>query len=209
MTALGDAEGAIVAYRTAIQRNPNLSGVHVALADALSSSRSAAERAQAESEYEKALAIDPLEEKAECSLGSIDLQHSDLEGALHHYRRALQLEPDDPDANEGLGAVLLLSHSDAEARTYLTRAVELDPTNPTTYYHLSQASRNLGDLDAARREMNEFLKLKAESENLKHSFGKLPLERTQKNAPDPNDQPKTGSAVAPHIASGAQGESAH
>ncbi len=183
MTELGDTEGAIVAYRMAIQRDPNLSSVHVALADALNNSRSATERAQAESEYQKALAIDPQDERAECKLGDIEFQRSNHEGATHHYRRALQLRPDDPDANEGLGMVLFSSRSYAEARVYLARAVQLDPTNATDYYHLSQASRETGDLDEAKREMSEFLKLKAESENLKRSFGELPLERARQNTP--------------------------
>lgn len=183
MAELGDTEGAVVAYRMAVQRNPNLSGAHVALADALSSSRSAAERALVESEYQKALEINPLDERAECKLGDIAFHRSDYEGAAHRYKRALQLQPGDPEANEGLGMVLFFSQSYAEAKAYLARAVQLDPTNATNYYHLSQASKETGDLDAAKREMDEFLKLKAESENLKHSFGRLPLERARQNTP--------------------------
>jgi len=183
MAELGDAEGAIVAYRMAIQRDPNLSGVHVALADALGGSRSADKRALAEEEYQKALAINPHDERAECKLGDIAFQRATYEDATRDYKRALQLQPDDPEANEGLGMVLFFSHSYAEARVYLARAAQLDPTNATNYYHLSQASKETGDMDAAKREMTEFLKLKAESENLKHSIGELPLARSRQNNP--------------------------
>ncbi len=176
MAQIGNIEGAIQAYRLAIQRDPHLSGVHFALGDALSVSLNDAERAEAEGEYEKALEDNPLDEKAECRLGDIEMQRSNLKGAAQHYQRALQLQPDDPDANEGYGMVLLASDSSLEARNYLSRAVQLDPTNVTAYYHLSEASRKVGDLDAAKREMEEFLKLKAQRESLKRSFDDLPLQ---------------------------------
>jgi len=175
MTQLGDSKGAVTAYRKAIERDSNLSGVHVALGDALSLSRSPADRAAAEAEYQKALAVNPLDERAESKLGDIAFQHSDLELASRRYKLALQLQPDDPEANEGLGNVFLQSQSYQDARTYLRRAAQLDPTNSIAYYQLSQASKKLGDLDAAKQEMDQFLKLKAESERMKHSFSSMPL----------------------------------
>jgi len=175
MAQIGNMQGAVAAYRLAIVRDPHLSGVHFALGEVLSISRNADERAEAESEYAMALTDNPLDEKAECRLGDIEMQRPNLEGAAQHYQRALQLQPNDPDANEGYGMVLLASDSSREARNYLSRAVQLDPTNVTAYYHLSEASRKSGDLDASKREMEEFLKLKAQRENLKRSFDDLPL----------------------------------
>jgi tetratricopeptide (TPR) repeat protein len=175
LTQMGDTHGAIVAYRMAIERNPNLSGIHVALGDALSASRSAVDRASAEEEYRKALQIDPSDARAESKLGDIAMQRSDLQEAARRYRRALQIQPDDPEANEGLGNVFMQSQSYEEARVYLNRTIQIDPTNSSAYYHLSQASRKLGDLDAAKREMAEFLKLKAESENMRRSFSSMSL----------------------------------
>lgn len=175
MKLMGDMRGAIVAYRKAIERDPNLSGVHVALADALSASRSAADRNAAEVEYRKALEIDPLNARAESKLGDFAMQRSNLQGAAGHYRRALQIQPDDPEANEGLGEVLMRLQSYQEARVYLKRTVQLDPTNSVAYYHLSQASRQLGDIDAAKRQLDEFLKLKAEDEKMRRSFSSMSL----------------------------------
>ena len=175
MAQMGNMQGAVAAYRLAIERDPHLSGVHFALGEVLSISRNADERAEAENEYAMALTDNPLDEKAECRLGDIEMQRPNLKGAAQHYQRALQLQPNDPDANEGYGMVLLASDSSREARNYLSRAVQLDPTNVTAYYHLSEASRKSGDLDASKREMEEFLKLKAQRENLKRSFDDLPL----------------------------------
>jgi tetratricopeptide (TPR) repeat protein len=175
MAQVGDTQGAIVAYRKAIERDPNLSGVHVALGDALSASGSATDLASAEAEYQKALQVDPSDERAESRLGDTARRHSDLEGASQHYRRALEIQPNDRDANKGLGIVDQQLQLYEEARVYLNRAIQFDPTDSIAYYHLSQVSTKLGDLDSAKHEMAEFLKLKKESENLKHSFGSLAL----------------------------------
>lgn len=188
MAQIGNTEGAIVAYRLAIARDTHLSGVHFALGETLSVSRNADERAAAEAEYKSALADNPLDEKAECRLGDIEMQRSNQQGAREHYQRALQLEPDDPDANEGYGLVLLASDSNQDPRTYLSRAVQLDPANIAAYYHLSQASRKAGDRDAAKREMDEFLKLKAQRENLRRSFDDLPLQAARRAAQSQDEQ---------------------
>lgn len=205
MAQMGNTEGAIATYRLAIERDPHLSGAHFALAEALSASRTESERAEAENEYLKARADNPLDEKTECRLGDIAMQRSDLADAAQHYKRALELEPDDPDANEGLGMELLTSDEvqDAQdARRYLRRAIQLDPTNVAAYYHLSQASRKTGDLESANQEMAEFLKLKAQREALKQSFHDLPLQVARQAAEGQTSQPS--SIAVPH-----QTESVH
>ena len=195
MAEIGNIDGAILAYRMAAERDPHLSSVHLALAEALSVSQNAAERTEAESEYRKALADDQNDEKAEIGLGDIEKQRSNSDAAREHYKRALQLQPDDPDANEGLGIVLLDDGALQVARTYLNRAMQLEPTNPTAYYHLSQASRRAGDFDQAKREMDEFLTLKARKENLKHSFDDLPLRAARRTKEAQDGQTMPPSAV--------------
>lgn len=192
MAQRGNLEGAIAAYRIAISKDAHLSGVHFALGEALSISQSGIERAQAQAEYEKALADNPTDEKAECRLGDIAMQQNDLQRATQRYRRALELQPNDPDANEGLGMVLFASDSAAQARVYLKRAIDLDPTNVTAYYHLSQASRKAGDVDAANAEMAEFLKRKAARDNLRRSFDDLPIQakRLEEGSGDTVPAPK-------------------
>jgi tetratricopeptide (TPR) repeat protein len=195
MAEIGNKEGAITAYRLAIVRDPHLSSAHFALGEALSVSPNAKQREEAEAEYKKALEDNPLDEKAESRLGDIEVQRSSLQAAMTHYKRALQLQPNDPDANEGMGLVLLTSDRNQEALVYLNRAVQLDPMNMTAHYHLSQASREAGDLDAAKREMDEFLRLKAVKDKLRSSFDDLPLQVTREAAPGQDDrvQPKAGS----------------
>ena len=169
----GNLEGAIATYRVAISKDPHLSGVHFALGEALRVSQNASERSLAESEYLKSLADNPSDEKSECRLGDISLQENLLAAARKHFDRAIALQPDDADANEGLGLVLFGSNMPHEASVYLKRAIELDPTNVVAYYHLSQADRQAGQLDEARSEMAEFLRLKAERDHLNRSFDDL------------------------------------
>jgi tetratricopeptide (TPR) repeat protein len=191
MAQRGNLEGAIAAYRIAIAKDDHLSGVHFALGEALDVSQNPAERAQAQSEYEKALADNPIDEKAECRLGDIAMHQNNSAVAAKHYRRALELQSNDPDANEGMGMVLLASDSPIEARAYLKHALELDPTNVTAYYHLSQASKKAGDVEAAKVEMAEFLKLKAARDNLRRSFDDLPIQakRLSEQSPSPPGSP--------------------
>ncbi len=175
MKLAGDARGAVVAYRKAIERDPDLSGIHTALGDVLSASSSASDRTGAEEQYKKALLIDPSDARAESRLGDLAVERSAPEEASEHYRRALQIQPDNADANDGLGIALMQSQSYVEARTYLSRAVQLDPTNRVAYYNLSLVSRRLGDVDAANSQMAEFLKLKAEDESMRRSFSSMKL----------------------------------
>lgn len=170
MAQVGNVPGAIVAYRRAIALDPHLSGVHLALGEALSASHSSADQAQAEAEYNKALADNPQDEKAECRLGFIEVRRSAWPAASVDFRRALQLEPGDPQANEGLGIVLMSTGSNAEAVTWLSRAVQADPLDASAWYHLSLAARNAGDREAAARAMQQFQKLKTKSDELERNF---------------------------------------
>jgi len=191
LAQVGNIPGAIVAYRLAIERDPHLSGVHFALGEALRRSHSPAEQAQAEGEYRKALADNPWDERAECRLGSIELQRSNLQRASRDFQRALQLQPGDPDANEGLGMVLMASGSKREAVIYLRRAVQADPNDEAAYYHLSLASRDAGDMDAAARDMAEFRHLKAIRDQMERNFSSLQNQASKldhhRNAASPDD----------------------
>jgi tetratricopeptide (TPR) repeat protein len=162
----GNTAGAIAAYRQALERDPHLPGAHYELAEIMSASISSAERAQAETEYRSALADNPLDEKAECGLASMELERSDFQMASQDYTKAIRLQPDDPVANEGLGMALVSLGEEKRARPYLEHAAQLDPTNGRAHYHLSLVDHKLGDATAAKQEMDEFLRLKVGQERI-------------------------------------------
>jgi tetratricopeptide (TPR) repeat protein len=197
MAQVGNIPGAIAAYRHAVELDPHLSGVHYALGAALSASHSATDQTGAEAEYQKALADNPQDERAQCSLGNIELKRSNWQAASIDFKRALQLEPADPEANKGMGIVLMSEGSNAEAVSYLKRAVWADPLDESAYYHLSLASRNAGDVDAAARAMQEFQKLKTRKDELADNFRNLRQSSTPSTSGSQTASPQDGPVKPP------------
>ena len=138
MAQVGNIHGATTAYRQAIALNAHLSGIHFALGEALSASHLPAEQAEAKGEYQKALADNPNDERAECRLGTIEFKNSQVKSAILHFQRAVGLQPGDSEANEGLGIVLTGSGDLVGAIASLTRAVQIDPSDESA--HLSLGS---------------------------------------------------------------------
>ena len=170
LAQLGSTAGAIAAYRQALQRDPHLPGAHYQLAEIMSVSTSAAERAEAEAEYKAALSDNHLDEKAECGLAALALQRSDFQKAAQIYAQAVRLQPDDPAANEGLGRSLMSLDQLKEAKPYLEHAVALDPTRGSAHYRLSLLDRRLGDSAAAKQEMDEFVRLREGQEKIEQTL---------------------------------------
>ncbi|MGB9146830.1 MAG: tetratricopeptide repeat protein [Acidobacteriaceae bacterium] len=165
-----DIPAAIIAYRHAIALNPHLSGVHFALGEALSASRSQAEQGQAEGEYREALADDPQDERADCRLGAIEMKQAQMPAAIRHFQDALRLQPGDPEANKDLGIALTVSGSIQQAVVYLSRAVQADPFDESAYYRLSLAERSAGNMQAAKSAMAEFMRIKKKKDDLARNY---------------------------------------
>jgi tetratricopeptide (TPR) repeat protein len=170
LAQLGNTAGAIAAYRQALQRDPHLPGAHYQLAEIMSVSTLAAERSEAEAEYKAALSDNPLDEKAECGLASLELQRSDFQMASQYYAQAVRLQPDDPAANEGLGRSLMSLDQLKEAKPYLEHSLELDPSRGSAHYRLSLLDRRLGDSAAAKQEMDEFVRLREGQEKIEQTL---------------------------------------
>ncbi|MHB8525087.1 MAG: tetratricopeptide repeat protein [Candidatus Acidiferrales bacterium] len=166
----GDAAEAIANYRVALKINPQLPGLHYELAEMLRVSSNQTQQAEAESEYKKALAVDPMDEKSECRLGDIDLQRNDLKGAYARYTRAVQLRPDDSEANLDLGKVLMSMGQPQKAQPLLEHAIQLDPTSAVAYFRLSTIYREAGRTADAKRELAEYEKYKQMKEKLRSLF---------------------------------------
>jgi tetratricopeptide (TPR) repeat protein len=153
-------EAAIARYREAIKIDPKRSDLHFELAEMLNSSSANIEKAEAEKEYQTALAENPFDEKAVCRLGDAALHRADLKAAAAYYERALKMQPSDADAHLGLARVLMSQHQPKEAEPHLERASQLEPFDPAVRYRLGVLYRELGRADDAHREMEEFQKLK-------------------------------------------------
>jgi tetratricopeptide (TPR) repeat protein len=162
----GKNAAAIAQYREALKIAPQTPGLHFELAELLASSESKTDQKQVESEYEAALAANPLDVKSECRLGDLAFRQSNLKAAYDHFTRAVSLAPNDADANLGLGKTLLSMHETAKALPILENAVKSDPYSQVAHYRLGMAYRSAGRAQDASRELAEFEKLKTMKERL-------------------------------------------
>jgi len=162
----GDFPGAIVQYREAIKINPNLSGIHLELADALLNSTNPTIKSQAEGEYRIAVQLNPHDERALCRLADIELEHGDLEKAFEGYKQAAELAPTDIDAQLGLAKVFLLMHKPDEALPVLERVLQMEPENDLAHYQLSRVYWQKGRKEDANREVELYKKYKAMKQKL-------------------------------------------
>src|SRR5712692_7111549 len=156
-----DFSRAIAQYRKALEADPRLPGIHLALARAiLGNSHEEPARQEAEKEFAAELAADPTDANSEYELGEIYSWRSKPQQALQHYLRARELRPDFVDAEIALGKVLTTLDQPGAAIPHLRQAVRLDPQNEVAHYRLAQAYRKLGRAEDVDREMAAFQKLR-------------------------------------------------
>jgi tetratricopeptide (TPR) repeat protein len=153
----GEITKAIAQYRAAILLNPHLPGEHFELAELLRNSFTPGLQAQAQGEYQAALAVNPYDEKAWRGLGDLSYQKREIKAAERDYGRALALQPDDSEAQAGMAIVLISLNEQPQAMALLESAVKNDPTNIRAHYRLSTLYRQVGRTADANREMDVYL----------------------------------------------------
>ncbi|MBB6143587.1 tetratricopeptide (TPR) repeat protein [Silvibacterium bohemicum] len=170
----GDTAGAIQDYRQALKINPKQPGLHYELAEMLNSlPPTSTAHAEAQSEYEAALAQNPFDEKADLKLAEIATHGNDKKKAYDLYAKAVQLQPDDPAANYELAKVLLNMDEPEKAEKLLEHAVQLDPTNAIVHFRLATVYHRLKRNADADHEADEYQKYKALKEKLRDTWKDL------------------------------------
>jgi tetratricopeptide (TPR) repeat protein len=182
----GHAAEAIENFRVALQIDPQLPGLHYELAEMLNSS--AAGREEAESEYKKALALNPFDEASECRLGDIATQKNDLKEAYDRYTRAVQLRPDDAEANIGMAKVLTSMGQTEKAEQLLEHAIQLDPTSAVAHFRLSTLYRRTGRTAEAQHEIEEYQEYKDMKEKLRDLYHTMRVEPAKEEPDDTGPQ---------------------
>jgi tetratricopeptide (TPR) repeat protein len=165
--------------------SPALSDRHFELADMLFGSSPAADQAEAEKEYKRALELNPFDERSLCRLGGLAAKRSDTKAALAFYSRAYQLAPNDVDANLGLAKILMSMHEPEKARLHPERAVQVEPYDAAAHYRLGVVYRELGKTAESKRELEEFEKLKNNLQSLYQAMRLQPgkQDRTDSDIP--------------------------
>jgi len=126
------------------------------------------------------LSSNPLDEKSECRLGAIACQTADMQGSVSHYTRAAQLQPDDSEALLGLAKDLIEMNETQKEQGLLERAVQGDPTNLVAHFRLASVHRLQGKTADAKRELEEYQKLKDMKDKLRKIYQQMrvqPMER--------------------------------
>ncbi len=91
-----------------------------------SDARGPLERASA-TDYERAVALAPLEERYLIAAGNEQINLGDFDAALAYFRRVRDVDPNSVDALTGFGDVALRLGKTSEARAYLAQAKRLKP----------------------------------------------------------------------------------
>ncbi len=137
-----------LAFRSAVQLDPERAGLHFVLGYALSAQE---HWDAAIPEYRTAIRLKPDFVEAHSLLG-YSLQRSDhFEDALLEYRTAGRLRPDDPKTRADLCGVLPLQREE-HAITECREAIRLNPSDAGPHYHLGLALEEKGGLQEAIAE---------------------------------------------------------
>jgi cytochrome c-type biogenesis protein CcmH/NrfG len=134
---------------------------------------------QAESEYQKALTENPLDEKAELRLGELALEKGDVQHAFDHYSRASKLQPTDSDAKLGLAKTLTEMNEPDKALSLLEETEKLEPSNAVAHYRLAALYRKKGRTEDAKREVDLYKKFNEAKQKLRTLYDQLMIQPQQ------------------------------
>ena len=117
---------AIANYREAIKIDPHLLGIHSEFGDLLYRSPDAKLKAEAEQEFNAALAANPKDQLALLMLGNIAAAHGNSSAAIADYNRALAIDPDNGDVCTELGKVFVTLNQHDKSLPMFERAVQIE-----------------------------------------------------------------------------------
>lgn len=141
-------------YRTILQQNPSLPGIHFRIGRILLSkpNPSPTTATDAKQEFTQELQIDPKNAGAEYVLGELARQTQDWDEAAKHFLEATKFDAQFADAFLGLGMSLIAEKRYSEALAPLEKAVKLEPRNPNAHYNLALAYTRAGRKQEGEKE---------------------------------------------------------
>ncbi len=116
--------------------------------------------ADAEKDFEKAVAVYPQYADAWVSLGKLRIEQQAIEPGRAAMKKAMESDPKVVAPYMELGVLAAKDGNWQESGKYLDRAVELDPVDfPQAWYADAVANFNLGNYDAAEKASRAAVKL--------------------------------------------------
>jgi tetratricopeptide (TPR) repeat protein len=153
----GDYDAAIKALRHALELKADVADANATLGLIYLKQGKLAEAAQALRAELTAHAGDPAARYTLATVLDLDNQP---DAAIGELRTLLRTRPDHPSARYLLGKILLAGGDADTALSHLEIAVRLAPQDANVHYQLGLAYQKLGQTDLARKQYDEFQKLK-------------------------------------------------
>ena len=167
----GRTEAAIIEYRKALAITPDSFDLHYELGQALiAESHQESNLAEAQKEFESSIRLKPGSARCECQLAEVETLRSNPAGASSHFVQALKFDPDAACAKAGLASQLIDEGKNQQALDYLQAAVRSDPYDAQIHYHLATLYRQMGNKDAAAKEMETFKELRDVADEMKRAL---------------------------------------
>jgi tetratricopeptide (TPR) repeat protein len=161
--AKGDTAGMRRALEEAVDADPRLRAAQLLLAAEYERSK---EHDRAMERYRALLSIDPKDPIALNNLAyALAVHKGQLNEALGHAERAYALAPNSPSVADTLGWIQHLQGRHQEAARLLALAVRLAPGNGEIRLHSAVVQAATGALDAAKKELEEAVRLDPELAN--------------------------------------------
>src|SRR6267143_1949931 len=154
---------AIGEYHQVLATDPLRPGIHYRLGRTLllrsQKTRSADDVAEALSEFEQELKLDPSNADAAYEIGEIHRKAGRFEQAEQFFGLALEHYPDFEEAHVGLAGALIGLRNNAAALSQLQMATGLNPEDEVAWYRLSQVQRALGNTSGQERALAQYQRL--------------------------------------------------
>jgi tetratricopeptide (TPR) repeat protein len=161
-TWLGQGSGALAEpeFRKALQMNPNLAGVHLALGRIAMEERGDLDAA--EREFRAEVRLRPVDAEAAWRLGSVLLKKGQGKEALVELRQSDKLKPDMLETLLDLGKAYSAENQLAQAENTYRRMIAIDDKDElaaAAHLQLSQICRKLGKPAEAEQHLKRFREL--------------------------------------------------
>jgi tetratricopeptide (TPR) repeat protein len=154
---------AISEYREVLKLDPRRPGIHYRLGRALlaesQKANSADDAAEALTEFQKELDLDPSDSNAAYEIGEAHRKVGELDAAQKFFQLALTYYPEFEEAHLGLAAVLIAAQKPEQALPHLQKAIALDAEDEVAWYRLAQVQKALGNDAEQQKALTEFRRL--------------------------------------------------
>ena len=156
LQSIGKSKEAEIAYRKAIELNPNFASAHSNLGNLL---RDLGNLKEAEFYLSNAIELNPDFANAHCNLGNVLKDLSDLKKAEIAFRKAIEIDPNHVEAYSNLGSLLTDLGDLNEAQLHLRKAINLNPNFAIAYSNLGGILNTFGKLKEAEFYVRKAIQL--------------------------------------------------